>query len=133
MSFNESIYSMTKQPKIKEPVNPFTRQFGRAVTRTRVKKGLSQENLSNDSKISGTTLSNLVNGRTDPKLSTIEKICEAMKIHPSELFAETKHVHLEYPLILQKLDDLLRYEPNYILDAALKQVEALLDVKNHQK
>lgn len=111
----------------------FIVEFGHSVARVRGSKGFTQEVISNLVFLSGSTLSNLENGMTDPKLSTIERIASAIGVHPSEFFLESKNIHLEYPLPLQELNDILRYEPNYVIEAILKQTKAFLEMKNYKK
>lgn len=59
--------------------------LGKRVREARMRKGTSQHQLSMDAKLSGTYVSEIERGVRDAKLSTIEKIADALGVPPQSL------------------------------------------------
>jgi transcriptional regulator with XRE-family HTH domain len=57
--------------------------FGRRIKHWRHESGLSQEQLATAADLSEPTISSLERGQSDPKLSTIHKIAQALELPPS--------------------------------------------------
>jgi transcriptional regulator with XRE-family HTH domain len=70
--------------------------FGKALKRLRVRRGLSQEQLSLESHLTRAFISDLERGKKEPALITIYSLARALNINGSEL--------------LQKLEEILRSE-----------------------
>jgi transcriptional regulator with XRE-family HTH domain len=62
--------------------------IGRRVKIARIKKELSQDQVSNVTGISNTYLSNIENGRTKPSLPTLIKIANALTVSVDELLCD---------------------------------------------
>lgn len=70
---------------------PYNRKaFGVIISKLRVQKGLTQENLSGFAGIARSHLAALENGDKTIKLDTLWKIAEALDIEPSELVRKTE-------------------------------------------
>ncbi len=65
--------------------NPLLLAFADALKRERLRAGLSQETLAAEAGLSRTQTSALERAIREPKLATILKLCDAMKIAPGEL------------------------------------------------
>jgi len=66
--------------------------FGRSLRKRRLAKLLSQEALALESNLSRAYISDLEMGKKDPSLTTIFKLATAMRLKPSTLIAEVKHI-----------------------------------------
>ncbi len=66
--------------------------FGRSLRKRRLAKLLTQEALALESHLSRAYISDLEMGKKDPSLSTIFKLATAMRLKPSTLIAEVKHI-----------------------------------------
>lgn len=108
----------------------FIIKLGKQIAHIRDDKKLTQDDIAEKVKITIPTLSKIENGTTDSKMSTIEKVAEAMGIRPGEIFIEAESISLELPILLQEIITLLRYEDNETLDAVKQQVQILLKIKN---
>lgn len=64
--------------------------FGLAVRAARLARNLSQEELAAEAGLDRTYLSGLERGARNPALSTIEKLCRALRIRPSALLAQAE-------------------------------------------
>ena len=62
-------------------------QFGANLRRARERSGLSQEQLSERSRLHLTEISRLENGRRDPRLTTIVRLAGGLGIPPADLLA----------------------------------------------
>lgn len=70
---------------------PYNRKdFGVVISRLRIQKGLTQENLSGLAGIARSHLAALENGGKTVKLDTLWKIADALEIAPSELVRRTE-------------------------------------------
>lgn len=66
--------------------------FGRAIKALRAEKGLSQEALADLAGVQRPTLSAIERGTSDPRLSTLFRLAEAMGEPPNVLIARTEAV-----------------------------------------
>lgn len=65
-----------------------SKTVGRVIAQFRNEKGLSQEVVSGLADIGRTHLSMIERGERKPTLETLFKICDAMKVSPSEVVKE---------------------------------------------
>ena len=74
---------------------PYNRKaFGVVISRMRVEKGLTQENLSGLAGIARSHLVALENGEKTVRLDTLWRIADALEILPSELIQRTEQESL---------------------------------------
>lgn len=66
--------------------------FGRAVRRLRQRKGLSQEQLADESELDRSYIGGVERGERNPSLVAITKIASGLGVSLSELFAEYANV-----------------------------------------
>ena len=70
---------------------PYNRKaFGVVISKLRVRKGLTQERMSGLAGIARSHLVALENGKKIPKLDTVWRIADALKITPAELIREAE-------------------------------------------
>jgi len=67
-----------------------SKAFGIVISRLRVQKNLTQEQLSGLANIARSHLAALESGQKNPKLDTIWKLAEALNIKPSQLIRMTE-------------------------------------------
>ena len=67
-----------------------SKAFGIVISRLRVQKNLTQEQLSGLAGIARSHLAALESGQKNPKLDTIWKLAEALNIKPSQLIRMTE-------------------------------------------
>lgn len=70
--------------------NNFIMKLGDKIKKTREAKGWSQKELALSLKMDQSQYSKIENNKTDPHLSTIEKIADALGISTEELFSADK-------------------------------------------
>ena len=81
--------------------------IGEQIKRIRAAKGLSQKEVTMTAKLDKAQYSRIENGKTDPSVSTAERIAKAMGISLSELFAtsiEPKEIHSHDKSIMEKVN-----------------------------
>ena len=69
--------------------------LGRNLRRFMKLKNISIQKLSIDSNLGTATLSNIINNKASPSLSTIEKIANTLKISTNDLFLDIPKLLLE--------------------------------------
>jgi transcriptional regulator with XRE-family HTH domain len=103
-------------------------EIGEQIKRIRTAKGLSQKEVTMTAKLDKAQYSRIENGKTDPSVSTVERIAQALGVTLSELFAkpdELKDVHsidksiMEKVALIEKLSDEERNTLYFMLDAFL--------------
>lgn len=80
--------------------------IGENIKRVRVAKNLSQKEVTIASKLDTAQYSRIENGKTDPSVSTLEKIAQAMGLTLAELFAwgeEVKDLHSVDKSLMEKV------------------------------
>lgn len=60
-------------------------EFGNLIRESREKKRLSQEQLAEKCNVTDKSISNIELGKSDPKLSTVMRICKVLEIDVSAL------------------------------------------------
>lgn len=81
-------------------------QVGEQIKRIRAAKGLSQKEVTITAKIDKAQYSRIENGKTDPSVSTVERIAKALGISLAELFVhsdELKEVHSLDKSVMEKV------------------------------
>lgn len=66
--------------------------FGRALKATRIERGVSQETLADESKMSRAQLSKVETGQGDLRLTSIFKLADGLGIQASDLLKRTEEV-----------------------------------------
>ena len=66
--------------------NQFLRKFGRKVAEVRRGKGLTQEQLADAINVHRTYIGYIEQGKRNPSIGNIKKICDSLRIKLSELF-----------------------------------------------
>lgn len=85
------------------------------INELRINKGWTIYKLSEESGVSQSTLSNMFVRGTNPSISTLATICEALNISLSEFFAEdTKELNSEEIIFLSNYRKLTPQEKNII-------------------
>ena len=90
---NKACYRSNEKEVLKMPYN--RKAFGVVISKLRVQKGLTQENLSGLAGIARSHLAALESGEKTVKLDTMWRIAEALGISPSELVRRTENEHPE--------------------------------------
>jgi len=78
------------------------------ITELRIKKGVSEAQMSKDMGHSRNYIQNITNGRSLPSMSEFLYICEYLNVTPSAFFDE----QMENPALLQKAIDEMRTLPD---------------------
>ena len=81
--------------------------IGEQIKRIRTAKGLSQKEVTMTAKLDKAQYSRIENGKTDPSVSTAERIAKAMGLSLSELFAtsdEPKEIKSHDKTIMEKVN-----------------------------
>lgn len=79
------LYTVTKKKRINRN-DPFILAFGRHVRVLRLRKRLTQEDLSHRSGLWLSIVGRIERGEVDPTLSTISLLAKGLDVHPKELF-----------------------------------------------
>jgi len=101
---------------------------GEHIKRIRLAKGLSQKEVTMTAKIDKSQYSRIENGKTDPSVSTVDKIAKALGVSLSELFANTNEMEdihsvdksiMEKVSLIENLNEEEKTSLYFILDAFL--------------
>ncbi|NFO29031.1 helix-turn-helix transcriptional regulator [Clostridium botulinum] len=99
--------------------------LGSAIKRVRQNKGLTQKQLAEELKVNINTIQNYENGRREPKMETILKICDILNCAPMEILSFE-----DFEKSLEKMKENTNRKNlsvNYITN---KINEVLIDLKN---
>jgi len=66
--------------------------IGENIKRIRMTKGLSQKEVTINAGLDTAQYSRIENGKTDPSVTTLERIAKAMNVSLADLFADTKEL-----------------------------------------
>jgi transcriptional regulator with XRE-family HTH domain len=66
----------------------FLKHLGESIKRHILKKGETVELFAHENRIPKSTLSEILNGKNDPRITTLAKICSGLEISMSELFRD---------------------------------------------
>lgn len=104
-------------------------KLGKRIANLRKEKKLSQEEFADISGKMINTLSNIERGLSDPKVSTLEAIAQALGTSVSILFSDAQNLPTIQSSTMLKIFKLLENEDEKILKTVQKQIEALLTIK----
>lgn len=104
-------------------------KLGKRIANLRKEKKLSQEEFADISGKMINTLSNIECGLSDPKVSTLEAIAQALGTSVSILFSDAQNLPTIQSSTMLKIFKLLENEDEKILKTVQKQIEALLTIK----
>lgn len=74
--------------------------IGQKITEIRKQKGLSQEELSENSKVSLRTIQRIEKDETDPRGATLKAVCDALQINIEDILDYGKHEDKTYLIFL---------------------------------
>src|SRR5690606_11948745 len=74
--------------------------IGQKIAEIRKQKGLSQEELSENSKVSLRTIQRIEKDETDPRGATLKAVCDALKINIEDILDYGKHEDKTYLIFL---------------------------------
>ncbi|MEH7379102.1 helix-turn-helix transcriptional regulator [Bacillus sp. JJ1533] len=100
---------------------------GQRIKKFRTEKKLKQERLAELADITTKHLGEIERAETNVSLVTLERICQALEISPSQLFTPYEDVkHIKNPQILLSLIDLLENKPIELQKDLLKIMKILI-------
>ena len=104
--------------------------LGKRIAYLRKQKGMNQEDFADVSGKMINTISNIERGLSDPKVTTLMSISEALNISIEELFSETKQTQApeELPSNILAILQILKKQDDKTLKVIQKQIEALLEL-----
>lgn len=101
------------------------KELGTKIKRLRVKHGLTQDQLAEKMQIATRTLCGIENGENFVKSETLEKLCEALNITCSEIFA-IDHLKPQEYLKKEIIDDVNKIQNRDKIETIYKFVKTLL-------
>ena len=106
------------------------KNLGRRIAYLRKQQGMSQEDFAEASGKMINTISNIERGLSDPKISTLLSISNALNASIEELFSESQENPTEDELANNILEilQILKKQDNKTLQVIQKQIEALLEL-----
>lgn len=106
------------------------KNLGRRIAYLRKQQGMSQEDFAEASGKMINTISNIERGLSDPKISTLVSISNALNTSIEELFSEAQENPTEDELANNILEilQILKKQDNKTLQVIQKQIEALLEL-----
>lgn len=109
----------------------FLKILGRNIAQRRKQKGMSQEEFAEISGKMINTISNIERGLSDPKITTLVSICNALDISLEELFSEstTQHKNNVFSDNIRLILNILEKQNDKTLNVILKQIEAISELK----
>lgn len=75
---------------------PEARPLGRALRHQRLRENMTQQDLASAADLSQRTVSLIENGRQDPRLKTLQRLAEALKVDPCDLDSGFAGAHEPY-------------------------------------
>lgn len=100
------------------------KQLGTKIKRIRLKNGLTQEQLAEKIQIATRTLCGIENGENFVKAETLERLCYALSVDLSELFA-CDHLKPQEDLINEIIDDLKLFKSREKIEIIYKFIKSL--------
>ena len=107
----------------------FLKTLGKGIAILRKQKGVSQEQFAEMSGKMINTISNIERGLSDPKITTLLSFSNALNAPIQDLLADISSQNIPYPETLKSIIRLLEGQDEKTLKTALKQIEALLEMK----
>lgn len=120
---------MSQRYKMNE-TNHVLKNLGQRIAYLRKQKGLNQEDFADISGKMINTISNIERGLSDPKITTLLSISEALNISIEELFADNtqKTTSVELSGNILTILQILQKQDDKTLKVIKKQIEALLEL-----
>lgn len=106
----------------------FLKELGKRIAQLRKQNGKSQEEFAEISGKMINTISNIERGISDPKISTLLALSQALDINVLDLLSETKQKSLHSP-VLESIINTLTKQDEKTLKIIQKQIQALLELK----
>lgn len=106
------------------------KNLGKRIAYLRKQNGMNQEEFADVSGKMINTISNIERGLSDPKVTTLMSISQALNISIEELFSETKPQQSteELPSNIATILQILKKQDDKTLKVIQKQIEALLEL-----
>lgn len=105
--------------------------IGEQIKKIRLAKGLSQKEVTMTAKLDKAQYSRIENGKTDPSISTVERIAKALGISLAELFVNTeeiKEIHSLDKSVMEKVS-LIESLPNEEKQTIYNMLDAFIGKK----
>lgn len=105
--------------------------LGRRIATLRKQHGMNQEEFADVSGKMINTISNIERGLSDPKVTTLLSLAEALNVSVDALFNDTERQPIEeLPESVRAIVRLIKNEDIRTLKIIQKQIEALLELKH---
>lgn len=110
--------------------NQILKILGKRIATLRKQKGMSQEEFADISGKMINTISNIERGLSDPKVTTLMSISQALGISIDELFSKSaqKQTSEELSTNISAILQILKKQDDKTLKVIQKQIEALLEL-----
>lgn len=103
--------------------------LGKRIATLRKQQGMNQEEFADVSGKMINTISNIERGLSDPKITTLIALAEALNVPVEMLFNDTEQQsEEELPENVQAIVKLIKNQDNHTLRVIQKQIEALLEL-----
>ena len=105
------------------------KNLGRRIASLRKQQGMNQEEFADVSGKMINTISNIERGLSDPKVTTLLSLAQALNVPVNMLFSETEQQPIEeLPEDVQAIVKLIKNQDTHTLRVIQKQIEALLEL-----
>ena len=109
--------------------NVILKTLGRRIATLRKKQGMNQEEFADVSGKMINTISNIERGLSDPKVTTLLSLAEALNVPVDSLFNDDEQPQIEeLPENVQAIVKLIKNQDSRTIKAIQKQIEALLEL-----
>ena len=103
--------------------------LGKKIATLRKQKGMNQEEFADVSGKMINTISNIERGLSDPKITTLLSIAQALNVSVEVLFGDIEEQSIgKLPQNVQTIVDLIKDQDSHTLKVIQKQIEALLEM-----
>lgn len=104
--------------------------LGKRIATLRKQQGMNQEEFADVSGKMINTISNIERGLSDPKVTTLLSLAQALNVPVDMLFNDTEQQPIEeLPESVQAILKLVKDQDSHTLRVIQKQIEALLELK----
>ena len=107
----------------------FLKTLGKRIAILRKQKGVSQERFAEISGKMINTISNIERGLSDPKITTLLSFSNALNVPIQDLLTDISSQNTPHSELLKTIIRLLEGQNERTQKTALKQIEALLEIK----
>lgn len=105
--------------------------LGKKIASLRKEQGMNQEEFADVSGKMINTISNIERGLSDPKITTLLSMAEALNVPLNALFNDNEQPQIEeLPENVRAILNLIKNQDAQTLKIIQKQIEALLELKN---